>query len=504
MPYLRAFAVGGLVLALVIGAAPPGSLGIAAAAQVLRLVEGGQRLDSGTDGRLTFLLLGSDTRGGGVARTDTIMIVSLRGSTISVASIPRDVARIPNPAGGTFSGRVNGILQMLTSGRTLPEALARFTGVIERLLRIEIDYYALIKFKGFEALVRKVEPIPIRVNRDVRDTAFWDDPNKASGVYFPESNSHNLYAMQPAGAPLCNGEWKSKAKPIDEQFWCHRALPFVRSRKGSGNSDFVRARRQQDFVIAAMRRVLGRGNGRNLTALLAQAVGQVGSRQLVTNIPLTAANALDLYGRLNGATLGAQVVFGPRSYATQIAGTTGFELKLPQVRKKAGELFGITTRDDSPAPTPTPPPATPPAPGMSPAPSAETSPPPSPVASPAPGAAVVTSPTPAPSPGIAGPGGGATVEEAESTVAPGAGAGPALTVDSVASLSNVYWPLIALLGLLGFMTLGLGWYRFRYSPSLAFAAGAVAALPATAGLPAPDAAAQQDVEPPKRESGVDG
>ena len=68
-------------------------------------------IDSGTDGRITVLLLGSDSRKLGISRTDSIMIVSLKGTTISAASIPRDTARIPNPAGGLYKGRVNALIK---------------------------------------------------------------------------------------------------------------------------------------------------------------------------------------------------------------------------------------------------------------------------------------------------------------------------------------------------------------------------------------------------------
>ena len=301
---------------------------------------GPNAIDTGSDGRLTILLLGSDTRGSAVQRTDTIMIMSIKNGVISAASIPRDTARIANPDGGTFSDRINAILKLLKVGRTLDEALAKFEIVIEKLLQIEIDYYALIKFDGFNALVDEVDPITVSLPTAITDTRFWDNPNLPSGVYFPAASSYNLYAWQPnANPPLCNGLWKSKSTPIAPQYWCQRALPFVRSRKGTGNSDFVRARRQQNFVVAAITRVVNRGSGAALSSLLGEAGDQVSGDQLVTDIPLTFADALELYNRLAGASVGLQVVFKPQDYATHIPGTTAYQLILPAVRQTTAQWF---------------------------------------------------------------------------------------------------------------------------------------------------------------------
>ena len=323
---------------------------------LLRMLDGTQAMNTGSDGRLTILLLGSDTRGGGFSRTDTIMIASIKGKSISVVSIPRDTAHIPNPDGGTFSARINAILKQLKAGRTNEEALNKFEQVIESLLQVEIDYHAVVSFVGFEALVNSVEPISVKINHPVKDTKFWDDPNQPSGVYFPQADDYQLFALQPnSDPPLCNGLWKTHSDPIPSQYWCHRALPFVRSRKGASNSDFVRARRQQDFVMAAIRRVIQRGTGGNLNALVDRANGVASYGALTTNIPITNANAIDLYNMLNGGNVVFQEVFNPPNYATHIPGGTAYELKLPEVRQVMKQWFGST---GAPPPTPTPSPTT--------------------------------------------------------------------------------------------------------------------------------------------------
>lgn len=297
---------------------------------------GTDTIDTGSDGRLTVLLLGSDTRGGGVGLTDTIIIVSLKGNTINAASIPRDTARILNPftpsASDTFKGRVNAILQKLRNGTTVDNGLAKFEIVIEKLLQIEIDYHAMITFNGFQTLVDEVDPISVNVGRTISDSKYWDDPHKKRGVYFPASasGSYALYAWQPEPkSALCNGLWRNYSKPPSDT-WCQRALPFVRSRKGSGNSDWVRARRQQDFVGAAIRRVVARGTG-SLSSLVDKGTSALNAGQLYTNIPFN-SSAIDFYNALQNASLVNQVVFKPKKYASHIPGTSAYRLKLPAVR----------------------------------------------------------------------------------------------------------------------------------------------------------------------------
>ena len=311
---------------------------------LLQAMAGTEAIDDGDDGRLTFLLLGSDTRTTGISRTDTIMIVSIENGTnnINAASIPRDTARILNPftasATDYFSGRVNGILKLLKKGTTTAAALDKLEIVIEKLLGtpanpIEIDYHALITFHGFHALVNQVDPITINITKTIKDTKYWDDPAKLQGVYFPVATNYELYAWQPnAPSQLCNGLWRNHS-PILASDHCHRAMPFVRSRKGKSNSDFARARRQQNFVGAALEEVIQRGSGANLDALLNSADGQLGNGGLYTNFPYNqSGNSLSLFNKLANAHLSQQVVFSPTAYSTHISGTSAYQLKLPAVR----------------------------------------------------------------------------------------------------------------------------------------------------------------------------
>ncbi len=296
-------------------------------------LDGNQAIDRGTDGRLTFLFMGSDSRGTSVSRTDTIMVMSLKGNTITAASIPRDTGRIPVPAsmgGGMFSGRVNGILKILR-GRTtsLDAALNDFERVIENLLRIQIDYHAIVWFDGFTTLVSKVDPVTLNIGKEIIDQKQVDDPDVAArGIYFPKATNYAVSAFNPSGRPLCNGNYKRDLPPpVAATYWCHRALPFVRSRKGPGNNDWVRSRRQQDFIFATIKAVAQY----ELSGLVSTAQSE-GMGKWWTNYPITPTSAMDLYRALQGASLGSHVVFKPSNFASKIPGGTAYELKLVAVR----------------------------------------------------------------------------------------------------------------------------------------------------------------------------
>lgn len=305
---------------------------------LLDAIDGNQALNRGSDGRLTFLLLGSDARGTGISRTDSIMLMSVKGNTITSASIPRDTGRFPRPAsmgGGTFSGRVNGILRQLRNTSTsLDQALAKFETVIENALQIEIDYNALIWFDGFTTLVGKVDPITVNITREIRDPKHLDDPNGPAGVYFPEWNGFALNAFNSVSQPYCNGAYKTDPAPINSANYCRRALPYVRSRKGPGNDDWVRSRRQQEFIAATIKAV----GQSELAGLVSTAQGE-GVGKWWTNYPITATSAMDLYNEFQGASLGTHVVFKPSLFAGRISGTSAYELKLPAVRQWSAQYL---------------------------------------------------------------------------------------------------------------------------------------------------------------------
>jgi anionic cell wall polymer biosynthesis LytR-Cps2A-Psr (LCP) family protein len=292
----------------------------------------------GKDGRLTVLLLGSDYRPTLAGeRTDVIMVMTInpKNGRMAAVSIPRDIAQVRLPNGSVYSGRVNGMYAYYKKTLGKAAALARFESIIEHNLQVEIDHHALIRFNGLTALIDEVNGLSVDISREIRDPKFWDDPNKPRGIFFPQANDWPLKGS----APMCNGLYRTKAYTGQLGYKCERALVYVRSRKGAGNSDFKRARRQQGVVAAAIEKVIHRGNGANLASLLGRA-NNLGNA-FYTDIPLTLANANQLYGLLNGSVLpnDRRVVLKPTAYATRIQGTATYRLNLSAVRKLTAAWF---------------------------------------------------------------------------------------------------------------------------------------------------------------------
>jgi anionic cell wall polymer biosynthesis LytR-Cps2A-Psr (LCP) family protein len=310
----------------------------ASIAQPVAVLAGAPGLNEGTDGRLTVLLLASDSRGVGISRTDSIMIASIdENKAISTASIPRDTGRIPLPAsigGGVYKGKINGMVKsFIKQGLGRDAALNRFEVVIENLLQIEIDYRVVLWFGGMTTLVAEIDPITVNIPKVIKDSKLIDDhdPTARQGVYFPAATNYQLWSTNESanGKTYCNGNWRFDPLPIEPQNMCHRALPFTRSRKGPGNNDWVREARQQRFLFSAINATADT----ELSTLVNVAMGQ-GNGKWLTNIPINIDSANYLYNRFSGSTFPAtnRVVFKPTTYASHIINTSAYQLKLPAVR----------------------------------------------------------------------------------------------------------------------------------------------------------------------------
>jgi anionic cell wall polymer biosynthesis LytR-Cps2A-Psr (LCP) family protein len=194
--------------------------------------------------------------------------------------------------------------------------------VIEHVLQIEIDYHAYIRFTGFNKLVDQVAGVSVKIPTAIKDPKFWDDPNKPRGIYFPQSNSW----LVKGSATACNGLYRTRAYTGQPGYRCEKALVFARTRKGTGNSDFKRAKRHQNLTFAAVQKVRQRGKS-NLGSLVNALLRQQSAGDFYTNIPLNLAHAETLFSLAAGAYMDRQVVLKPTKYATRISGTA-YKLKL--------------------------------------------------------------------------------------------------------------------------------------------------------------------------------
>jgi LCP family protein required for cell wall assembly len=260
---------------------------------------------TGTD-RLNVLLLGIDSRGDSpqTQNTDTMIVLSLDpvNKTAAMLSIPRDIY-INRP--GVLVDKINAAYAF--GG---PE-LAR--KVVEDLLGIRLNAYALVDFDAFTRIIDTVGGVVIDVRRPVRDESY---PTPDYGIERLDIT---------AGPQLMDGQ---------------SALRFARSRHDT--NDYGRAQRQQ-LVLSALRTRLAEGDFlRGLPAL----VDRVGSAVQTNFDP---ANVLPLaqFGTgIDGGAIRSEVLYPcggsyPHCELQSSGGDSGFFL-IPdraKIRDLAASLF---------------------------------------------------------------------------------------------------------------------------------------------------------------------
>jgi len=177
--------------------------------------------------RVNILLLGSDHREGDtdIPRTDTIIVLTIdtASRTAGLISLPRDLwVTIP----GHGEDRINAAFE-------LGEARQRGGGpdltrrTVEQFLGVPIHHYVLVGFSGFSRLVDELGGVTLDVERPIKDDEYPDADYSMRRIF-----------IQP-GLQRLSGE---------------TALWYVRTRHG--DSDFGRARRQQQFLLALRRQAL--------------------------------------------------------------------------------------------------------------------------------------------------------------------------------------------------------------------------------------------------------
>lgn len=168
--------------------------------------------------RLDILILGvrgkDDSEDFGKYLTDTILVLSVKTdeNRAAIISIPRDLyVRVPR------HDRMERINFAYAHGKNLNgDGLDMAKRVVEEVTGIEIDYVAAVDFSAFKKLIDMVGGIDVYVPREFVETSQWGWEFKV-----------------PQGMNHMNSE---------------TALYYARSRYST--SDFDRARRQQDIIMA--------------------------------------------------------------------------------------------------------------------------------------------------------------------------------------------------------------------------------------------------------------
>lgn len=186
---------------------------------------------AGNDNKMTILAMGIGGEGhDGPYLTDTIMVISLdlHNKHVTMLSIPRDMV-VKNKQG--YWVRINSIYSLGRS--TSPEqGIKDITSTITDITGLNIDYYALINFKGFIDLIDALDGVKVDVKNAFTDNTFPTDiGGKTTVVSFS------------VGERIMDGV---------------TALRYARSRHGTNgeNSDFARSHRQQIIIEAVREKLL--------------------------------------------------------------------------------------------------------------------------------------------------------------------------------------------------------------------------------------------------------
>ncbi|WP_433464243.1 LCP family protein [Spirillospora sp. CA-128828] len=189
---------------------------------------------------LNVLVIGTDARGGGLPRSDTLMLVHVPADRKNplVVSVPRDLmVRIPACSGvpSPREGLINSAFSAGGAGCTLK--------TVESVTGVRVDQTVAIDFRGVVRVVDALGGVEVTLPRSVADPA--------SGLKLP------------AGRQRLDGR---------------QSLAYVRARHGLGDgSDLDRIKRQHRFLASLARRareVMG-GNPLAFAKLLAVAADSV-------------------------------------------------------------------------------------------------------------------------------------------------------------------------------------------------------------------------------------
>ncbi|MEX0625021.1 MAG: LCP family protein [Chloroflexota bacterium] len=217
--------------------------------------------------RFTVLVVGSDSnrtrreRGEDV-NTDALMVVSVSAdkSRIAMLSLPRDTVDIPMPDGSIYHGKVNEIAQRF--------GIETLRGAMATLLGVPIDRYVQIDMDGFASMVDAVGGVDVEVKTRLSDSKV------------------DLF-LEPGPAHLDGPQ----------------ALSFSRTRV---DSDYGRAGRQQQVIVALARKWLDAGLGELMVT--AELLGSLETDMVLDELP----TVLEIGRRSTSAEVSGIVLEPPR------------------------------------------------------------------------------------------------------------------------------------------------------------------------------------------------
>jgi len=229
-----------------------------------------KQLKGESSGRVNILLLGIGDNGhAGEYLSDTIMVLSydVASKQVAMISVPRDLyVNIGNDCGNAKINYAD------SCGENVKKDLGPIYAeqVVSRVLDIPIHYYARVNFTGFKDVVDAVGGVDINVTEDLYDYLYPNDDGLGNKPLYIKKGLQHM-----DGAT---------------------ALRYSRSRETT--SDFDRARRQQQVLVAIKTKVMSTGTLLNPQKIisLANALGN----NIKTDFDLSyVQRALDLFKKVD-------------------------------------------------------------------------------------------------------------------------------------------------------------------------------------------------------------
>jgi polyisoprenyl-teichoic acid--peptidoglycan teichoic acid transferase len=267
-----------------------------------------------TNDRVTIMLAGLDeysTRSESLF--DSIMVVSLDKTShrIAMISVPRDTSAFPYYFGGTSKIKINALPTYVRNGwvKSGDQPVTTLIKEVSYLVGIPINYYAIMDLASFSKMIDMVGGIDITVPNAIVDPTYdWLDHSTAG--FSISAGKHHMSGRI--------------------------ALAYVRSRHGSGNSDWQRAGRQQQLLVALEQKMASPTMLLKLPSLTSQAASLVH-----TNFPADQVDDMVKEADAVPDTSYDRVVLGP---PYSVGGTTNGAytscLKLDKVAEISVKFFG--------------------------------------------------------------------------------------------------------------------------------------------------------------------
>jgi len=187
--------------------------------------------------RYTVLLIGVDWGPGRTTfLTDTMIVASLdpAAGAVEMLSVPRDLVDVPLPDGRVFRGKINSLVAYAEHNlRKFPGAdsgQSVLAAAIQQLLGLQIDGWAQVNLPNFVSVIDAIGGINVTVENGFCDARYRE--YGFNGFAIGEGRYH------------LDGEG---------------ALAYARIRKAAGESDFTRAARQAQVIVAARDRIVAGG-----------------------------------------------------------------------------------------------------------------------------------------------------------------------------------------------------------------------------------------------------